>query len=45
LARVLPHIETEIVKRSDRVEGFAVLPKRWIVERKRFSDPTLHGAC
>jgi putative transposase len=23
----------EIVKRSDKVAGFAVLPKRWIVER------------
>jgi transposase len=23
----------EIVKRSDRAEGFVVLPKRWIVER------------
>ena len=33
LARVLPNIETEIVRRSDRVQGFAVLPKRWIVER------------
>jgi transposase len=33
LARVLPHIETEIVKRSDQVQGFVVLPKRWIVER------------
>ena len=28
-----PHLETEIVKRSDRVTGFVVLPKRWIVER------------
>ena len=33
LARVLPHRETEIVKRSDQAKGFAVLPKRWIVER------------
>jgi putative transposase len=33
LARVLPHLETEIVKRSDQVKGFAVLPKRWIVEQ------------
>jgi transposase len=33
LARILPHIETEIVKRSDRAKGFEVLPKRWIVER------------
>ena len=29
LARILPYL----VKRSDRVKGFVVLPKRWIVER------------
>jgi transposase len=33
LAKVLPHLDVEIVKRSDRVSGFVVLPKRWIVER------------
>ena len=33
LARLLPQLETEIVRRSDQVKGFAVLPKRWIVER------------
>ncbi len=33
LARVLRRIDVEIVKRSDRAQGFAVLPKRWIVER------------
>ena len=33
LAHVLPHVETEIVRRSDQVNGFVVLPKRWIVER------------
>ena len=33
LARVLRHIDLEIVKRSDRAQGFEVLPKRWIVER------------
>ena len=33
LADILPRLETEIVKRSDRVRGFVVLPKRWIVER------------
>jgi transposase len=33
LARILPHLKTEIVKRSDHVKGFVVLPKRWIVER------------
>src|SRR5258706_5133366 len=27
------HLDVEIVKRSDRVSGFVVLPKRWIVER------------
>ena len=26
-------VEVEIVKRSDAAKGFAVLPKRWIVER------------
>jgi transposase len=33
LAKVLPHLDVEIIKRSDRVSGFVVLPKRWIVER------------
>jgi transposase len=33
VAKVLPHLDVEIVKRSDRVGGFVVLPKRWIVER------------
>jgi putative transposase len=33
LAKVLPHLETEIVRRSDQATGFVVLPKRWIVER------------
>src|SRR6201988_4885240 len=33
LAKILPLLETEIVKRSDRIKGFVVLPKRWIVER------------
>jgi transposase len=33
LAKVLPHLETEIVRRCDRAKGFVVLPKRWIVER------------
>ena len=33
LAKVLPHLETEIVRRSDQAKGFVVLPKRWIVER------------
>jgi transposase len=33
LARILPGLETEIVKRSNQVKGFVQLPKRWIVER------------
>ena len=33
LADLLPHLETEIVKRSDQIKGFVALPKRWIVER------------
>jgi putative transposase len=33
LANILPRLKTEIVKRSDQVKGFVVLPKRWIVER------------
>jgi transposase len=33
LAKVLPHLDIEIVKRSDQVSGFVVLPKRRIVER------------
>jgi len=33
LASILPCLKTEIVKRSDRIKGFVVLPKRWIVER------------
>ena len=33
LRRVLRHVDVEIVKRSDRAEGFTVLPKRWLVER------------
>jgi len=33
LAKTLPHLETEIVKRSDHAKRFAVLPRRWVVER------------
>jgi putative transposase len=33
LAKILPQLETEIVKRSDRTKGFVVLPRRWIGER------------
>jgi transposase len=33
IARILPRVKVEIVKRSDQAKGFAVLPKRWIVER------------
>ena len=33
LRLVLRKIKVEIVKRSDAVKGFMVLPKRWVVER------------
>ena len=33
LARILPQLKTEIVKRSDHAKGFVVLPRRWVVER------------
>jgi hypothetical protein len=32
LAKILPQLETEIVKRSDRTKGFVALPRRWVVE-------------
>lgn len=31
--KILPHLEIEIVKRSDQARGFVKLPKRWIIER------------
>ncbi len=33
LAKELPRLSVEIVKRSDSVKGFKVLPRRWVVER------------
>lgn len=33
LAKIMPGISVEIVKRSDQAKGFTVLPKRWVVER------------
>ena len=30
LAKILPCLKTEIVKRSDHAKGFVQLPKRWI---------------
>ena len=33
LRKLLPHLDIEIVKRSDWAKGFFVLPQRWIVER------------
>jgi transposase len=33
-AKILPHVETEIVKRSDQARHkFVVFPRRWIIER------------
>jgi len=33
VAKVMPQLSIEIVKRSDQAKGFVVLPRRWIVER------------
>src|SRR4051812_27275375 len=33
LAKALPGLSVEIVKRSDTAKGFKVLPRRWVVER------------
>ena len=33
LEKALPHLETEIVKRSDGAKGFVLLARRWVVER------------
>ena len=33
VAKLLPQLSIEIVKRSDQAKGFAVLPRRWVVER------------
>jgi transposase len=33
MKRTLANVNVEIVKRSDLVNGFVVLPKRWVVER------------
>lgn len=30
---IRPKLEVEVVKRSDDVKGFHVLPRRWVVER------------
>ena len=29
----VPRLRLEIVKRSDSIKGFVVLPRRWVVER------------
>jgi transposase len=31
--KALPHLATEIVKRSDRAKGLELLLRRWVVER------------
>ena len=33
LTKLLPQLETEIIKRSDHAKRFVVLPRRWVVER------------
>ena len=31
LTKLLPQLDTEIIKRSDQAKGFVVLPRRWVV--------------
>jgi len=33
VARAMPDLSIDIVKRSDTAQGFEVVPKRWVVER------------
>ena len=33
LAKALPQLSVQIVKRSDTAQGFEVVPWRWVVER------------
>ena len=33
VAKAMPGLSIEIVKRSDKAKGFEVLPRRWVVER------------
>jgi transposase len=33
MTKIMAQVNVEIVKRSDQVKGFTVLPKRWVVER------------
>ena len=33
VAKLMPELSVEIVKRSDTAKGFEVLPRRWVVER------------
>jgi len=32
-AKAMPQLGIDIVKRTDKAQGFAVLPRRWVVER------------
>lgn len=33
VAKALPGLKIEIVKRSDQAKGFEIIPRRWVVER------------
>jgi transposase len=33
LAKLLPRLSVEIIKRSDSARSFEILPRRWVVER------------
>ena len=44
LTKLLPQLETEIIKRSDHAKGFVVLPRRWVVERTITCSTAAEGA-
>ncbi len=43
LKSIVPHLGTEIVKRSDQAKGFVVLPRRWVVERTMLGSTAAEG--
>ena len=45
LTKILPHLETEIIKHSDHAKGFVVLLRRWLVERTIAWLKPLPNAC
>jgi transposase len=43
LTRILPQLETDIIKRSDQAKGFAVLPRRWVSSAPSLGSTAVDG--